>query len=54
MQANYLSDLTFVSGMFEKIYSDVEVVRNRAVAKTETLRVTTEQQIGMEVFNFSS
>lgn len=30
--------------MFEKIYNDVvEVVRNRAVAKIETLRVTTEQ-----------
>ena len=43
MQANILSDLTFVSGMFEKIYNDVKVVRNRAVAKIETLRVTTEQ-----------
>ena len=45
-----LSSVLFVSGMFDKVYRDVESVRSRAIAKIESLRVTTEEQVGLEIF----
>eukprot|EP01036_Dinobryon_divergens_P026337 gene26337-biopygen21943 len=49
-QSSDLSDLLFIAGMFDRIYLDVESVRNSALAKIEALRVTTEEQTGLEVF----
>eukprot|EP01035_Chromulina_nebulosa_P027316 gene27316-35900_t len=50
-QSSDLSDMLFISGMFDSIYLDVESVRSRALAKIEALRVTTEEQTGLEVFH---
>ena len=50
-QSSDLSDLLFISGMFDSIYRDVESVRSRALAKIEALRVTTEEQTGLEIFH---
>eukprot|EP01035_Chromulina_nebulosa_P038255 gene38255-51666_t len=49
-QSSDLSALLFIAGMFDRIYHDVESVRSRALAKIEALRVTTEEQTGLEVF----
>ena len=46
-----LSEVLFISGMYDSIYNDVESVRSRALAKIETLRVTTEEQTGLEVLH---
>ena len=50
-QSNDLSDVLFVSGMFDKIYHDIENVRKRAVSKIEALRVTSEDQKGLEILH---
>eukprot|EP01036_Dinobryon_divergens_P061798 gene61798-biopygen28316 len=49
-QSSDLSTLLFLAGMFDRIYHDVESVRSRALAKIEALKVTTEEQTGLEVF----
>ena len=49
-QASDLADVLFIPGMFDKIYVFVESVRNIAMTKIEALRVTTEEQTGLEIF----
>ena len=50
-QSSDLSDVLFISGMFDSIYHDIKSVRSRALAKIEALRVTTEEQTGLEIFH---
>ena len=50
-QSSDLSDVLFISGMFDSINHDVESVRSRALAKIEALRVTTEEQTGLELLH---
>ena len=50
-QSSDLSELFFISGVFDSIYIDVHSVRKRVLSKIEALRVTTEEQTGMEVLH---
>jgi hypothetical protein len=50
-QSSDLSEVLFVAGMFDKIFRSAESVRRRAVSRIDILRVTTEEQKGMEIFH---
>ena len=50
-QSSDLSEVLFVAGMFDKIFRSAESVRRRAVSRIDILRVTTEEQKGLEIFH---
>ena len=50
-QSSDLSEVLFISGIFDTIFHDIGTVRNRAIAKVDALRVTTEEQKGLEILH---
>ena len=46
-----LSDVYFKSGIFDKIFEDVEHVRRTALVKISALKVVSEEQAGLEILH---